>query len=39
MAREKKTSTSAPEMKKERKVLEFNTVEQGEAGTCRAAGG
>ena len=27
MAREKKTSTSAPEMKKERKVLEFNTVE------------
>ena len=30
MAREKKTSTSAPEMKKERKVLEFNTVEQEE---------
>lgn len=30
MAREKKTSTSAPEMKRERKVLEFNTVEQEE---------
>ncbi len=28
MARQKKTSTSEPEIKKERKVLEFNTVEQ-----------